>query len=114
MPVLPKGLGRDDVPVQCEGFLPLSPGPGERLRFPHRGMVRTCPCGSHRHEGRETREEAEERRAHRPAKERGPMKKKTGEGKRGETAAKGKPARKPAPAAGTHALPGAPTNQRKA
>src|SRR3972149_7011722 len=114
MPVLPKGLGLDDVPVQCEGLLPLSPGPGERLRFPHRGMVRICPCGSHRHEGRETREEAEERRSHRPAKERGPMKKKTVEVKRGKTAAKGKPARKPAPAAGKHARPEAARNQGKA
>ena len=41
------------------------------------------------------------------------MKKKTVEVKRGKTDAKGKPARKPAPAAGTHALPEALRNQRK-
>lgn len=41
------------------------------------------------------------------------MKKKTVEGKRGRTAAKGKPARKPAPAAGAHALPEALRNQRR-
>jgi len=41
------------------------------------------------------------------------MKKKTVEGKRGRTAAKGKPARKPAPAAGAHALPEELRNQRR-
>jgi len=41
------------------------------------------------------------------------MKKQTVEVKRGKTAAKGKPARKPAPAAGAHALPEALRNQRK-
>ena len=41
------------------------------------------------------------------------MKKKTVEGKRGKTAAKGKSARKPAPAAGAYALPEALRNQRK-
>jgi uncharacterized protein len=41
------------------------------------------------------------------------MKKKTVEVKRGRIAAKGKPARKPTPAAGAHALPEALRNQRR-